>query len=62
MVIGIERDLNSEASHVSTIRGLKNRCSGDTGVACHIRFDPETTRLEECMPEETSDFGGNDDF
>lgn len=62
MVIGIERDLNSEARHVSTIRVLKNRFSGDTGVACHIRFDPETTRLEECMPEETSDFGGNDDF
>ena len=62
MVIGIERDLNGDARHVSTIRVLKNRFSGDTGVACHIRFDPETTRLEECMSEGVSDSGVIDDF
>ena len=55
LCIGIERDLNGDERHVSTIRVLKNRFSGDTGVACHLRFDPETTKLEEYFSEDPSD-------
>jgi len=55
LCIGIERDLNGDERHVSTIRVLKNRFSGDTGVACTLRFDPETTKLEEYFSEDPSD-------
>lgn len=55
LCIGIERDLNGDERHVSTIRVLKNRFSGDTGVACTLRFDPESTKLTEYFSEESSD-------
>ncbi|MBA58521.1 MAG: hypothetical protein CMQ40_05045 [Gammaproteobacteria bacterium] len=50
-VLGIERDLSDE-QNISVVRVLKNRFSGDTGVACRIQFDPSTTQLRECSYEE----------
>ena len=30
---------------------VKNRFSGETGVACHVQYNPQTGRLLECSPE-----------
>ena len=61
MVVGIERDLQSlTMKHVTKVRVLKNRFSGDTGIACLLRYDPKTGRLkEEAVDEEaiTADAG-----
>ena len=57
MVIGLERDLQDEDSkNITTIRCLKNRFSGVTGVCCNLRFDPETGRMSEA-----SDLFSDDD-
>ncbi len=58
-VIGIERDLSGEDKNISKVRVLKNRFSGDTGLACAIRYDPHSTLLKECIfddEEENNDF------
>lgn len=58
-VIGIERDLSGEEKNVSRVRVLKNRFSGDCGLACHIEYDPESTLLQECIfdkEKESNDF------
>ena len=48
IVIGMERNQQDEArKHLSTVRVLKNRFSGDTGVACELRYDVNTGRLIE---------------
>jgi len=48
MVIALERNQQDEEErHVTTIRVLKNRYSGDTGVACRVRYNTETGRLSE---------------
>lgn len=51
MVIGLERDQQGEASNTTKVRVLKNRFSGETGVACHVQYNPQTGRLLECNPE-----------
>lgn len=52
MVIGLERDQQDvEKQHLTTLRVLKNRFSGDTGEAGHVRYDKETGRLFECEPD-----------
>lgn len=45
MVIGLERDQQSENPNVTTIRVLKNRFSGDTGEAGYLLYDRDTGRL-----------------
>ncbi len=48
IVIGVERDQQDDsAKDVSTVRVLKNRFSGDTGVACDLRYSHETGRMTE---------------
>lgn len=47
MVIGLERDQQSNDPNLTTIRVLKNRFSGDTGEAGYLRYDKETGRLTE---------------
>lgn len=47
MVIGLERDQQSENPNVTTIRVLKNRFSGDTGEAGYLLYDRDTGRLLE---------------
>ena len=48
IVIGVERDQqDKEGKDVSTVRVLKNRFSGDTGVACTLRYSHDTGRLTE---------------
>lgn len=48
MVIGCERNQQSEENpHLMTIRILKNRFTGQTGVACQLQFNQESGRLYE---------------
>ena len=48
LVIGFERDQqDEETSDITTIRVLKNRYSGETGVNCTLRYTKETGRLTE---------------
>ena len=47
-VIGIERDQQDRSEHAtSTIRVLKNRYSGETGIACHLKYNLDTCQFYE---------------
>jgi twinkle protein len=61
MVLGLERNQQGDNPNVTTVRVLKNRFSGETGVACHLAYDKHTGRLAECEPDfkdETQDVDG----
>ena len=48
MVIGLERNQqDAEQKHVTALRVLKNRFSGDTGIACNLHFDVDTGSMSE---------------
>ncbi len=48
IVLGLERDQqDAEKKNITTVRVLKNRFTGETGVATHLRYVPETARLHE---------------
>lgn len=47
MVIGLERNQQSDTPNVTTVRVLKNRFSGDTGVACELHYNKDSGRLTE---------------
>ena len=52
-VIGLERDQQSEEeANEVTVRILKNRFSGETGVACTLQYSQETGRLTDKNGEE----------
>jgi len=47
-VIALERNQQAEdevEANTTTVRILKNRYTGDTGVACHLHYDKETGRM-----------------
>ena len=48
-VIGLERNQQADGdeANTTTIRILKNRYTGDTGIATHLYYDKETGRLTE---------------
>jgi twinkle protein len=49
-VIGAERDQQAEKEalrSITTLRVLKMRFTGDTGIACHLHYDKETGALRE---------------
>ena len=46
-VIGLERNQLSEQSNITTIRILKNRYTGETGVGGWLSYAPNTGRLTE---------------
>ena len=52
MVIGLERNQQSDNPNVTTLRVLKNRFSGETGEAGYLLYDRDTGRLSET----TNDF------
>ena len=61
-VIGIERDQQDRSEHASsTVRVLKNRYSGETGVACQLKYNLETCQFYETN-EAKSDFNAATDF
>jgi twinkle protein len=45
--LGVERDQQSDNPNVSTIRILKNRFTGETGVGCFVHYNKETGRMVE---------------
>jgi twinkle protein len=47
IVVGLERNQQSETPNVTTVRVLKNRFSGDTGVACELHYNRDSGRLTE---------------
>jgi twinkle protein len=54
-VLALERDQQAEdvnARNTSTIRVLKDRLTGDTGVACYLRYSKDTGRLTEVDAED----------
>lgn len=48
MVIGLERNQQGDNPNVLTIRVLKNRFCGLTGISGYLEYDPETGRLKDC--------------
>jgi twinkle protein len=58
ITIGVERDQQSnDAAHVSTLRVLKNRFSGTTGIAGTLEWDQVTGRLAEVAAGRAVGFG-----
>lgn len=51
MVLSLERNQQGDDPNITTVRLLKNRFSGETGVACHLRYSPESGRLKETSLE-----------
>lgn len=49
LVLGLERDQQGDNPNVSTLRVLKNRLTGETGVACQLEYDRPTGRLREAQ-------------
>ena len=61
-VIALERDQQSGSEHSDTVvRVLKNRYSGETGIACRLRYDLSTCKFIETN-ETQSDFNPATDF
>ena len=61
-VIALERNQqasNEDEANTTRVRVLKSRYTGDTGLACNLRYNSETGRLFEVTEEETFD---NEDF
>ena len=55
-VIALERDQQSGSERSSTtVRVLKNRYSGEVGVACQLTYDLETCKFNESEPEQEFD-------
>jgi twinkle protein len=60
-VIALERDQQSGPEHSDTVvRVLKNRYSGETGVACKLRYDLSTCKFTET--NESKPFDATTDF
>ena len=60
-VIALERDQQSgSANSATTVRVLKNRYSGETGVACTLTYNLDTCKFNEIEPDE--DFNPSTDF
>ena len=66
-VVALERNQQEEASSGSTtVRVLKNRYTGEVGVACHLDYDLQQCRYKETTVNETTytfePHHHNDDF
>ena len=62
MVIGLERNQQAkENSNVTTVRVLKNRWSGITGICGKLAYSHETGRMVETFDDESIDFD-NEEF
>ena len=52
IVIGCERDQQGEDPDRTTVRVLKNRWTGETGIACELDYNHKTGRLSEVPVDE----------
>jgi len=62
MVLGLERNQQGDDPNLSLVRVLKNRFSGETGEACHLRYDKVTGRLSEGVPGFSDEAPTQDEF
>ena len=61
-VIALERDQQADrGASRTTVRVLKNRYSGEVGVACHLTYDLETCKFHEDASDEP-EFDPTTDF
>lgn len=60
MVIGLERNQQGDTPNVLTIRVLKNRFSGDTGVSGYMIYENETGRLKDYESSPECPFNNSD--
>ena len=61
MVISVERDQQGDNPNTTTVRVLKNRYSGETGVGCYLNYQQSTGRMIETQnPDNAPDFGDDD--
>lgn len=65
VVVGAERNQQDKLNaHITTLRVLKNRFSGETGIAGYLAYDRTTGRLKEtdaCPFEDETTQGGTND-
>jgi twinkle protein len=62
MVISVERDQQGDNPNTTTVRILKNRYSGETGVGCYLNYNIRTGRMIETQcPDNAPDFGDDED-
>ena len=59
-VIALERDQQRDLNTDTVVRVLKNRYSGETGIACKLRYDLATCKFTET--NETKPFDATTDF
>lgn len=62
MVIGLERNQQGDNPNVLTLRVLKNRFCGLTGVSGYLKYNTETGRLEEYGEGEECPFEDESEF
>tara|TARA_Y100001972_G_scaffold54814_1_gene67568 strand:- start:591 stop:770 length:180 start_codon:yes stop_codon:yes gene_type:complete len=59
----MERDQQSEdANNITTLRVLKNRYSGSTGVATRLTYDLSSCQFYETKNDEQPEFDPTEDF
>ncbi len=62
-VVALERDQQADTDRkLTTVRVLKNRYSGEVGVACKLSYDLNTCRFTEHETEESPIFNPTTDF
>jgi twinkle protein len=60
-VIGLERNQQANTDgNSTTVRVLKNRYSGEVGIACKLQYDLDTCKFKEHEPEQ--EFNPSTDF
>ena len=62
-VVALEVDQQASTERKpTTVRGLKNRYSGEVGIACELTFDLSTCRFNENETENNHEFNPSTDF
>ena len=64
-VIALERNQQADdpvEANTTTVRVLKNRYAGDTGIACYLHYDKDTGRLAEIENPFEADNGSTEDI
>jgi twinkle protein len=64
MCLSVERDQQGDNPNVATVRCLKNRHSGETGIGCYLHYNKDTGRMVEVddpnIFEDAADDGSSD--
>ena len=62
-IIALERDQQSDSSKAATtVRVLKNRYSGELGIACKLKYNPDTCKFNETETGTEQTFDPTTDF